>query len=171
MDAMQLAARSLRAGFPLIGAFELVSQEVDPPLGATFARICQAQSMGESLADALRQAAQDNPSPDLKLFVTSVLIHLRTGGNLADMMDRLAEVIRDRIRLSRRVRVLTAQTQFSKRVLAALPLIMFVVLNLINPRYVEPLYATGVGRMLLLITVILLLLGIFVMNRVAKIRV
>ena len=170
MDAMELASRSLRGGFPLIDAFKLIAEEVSAPLGTVFAQICQQESMGESLEQGLRKAGAQNNSRDLKLFVTSVLIQLKSGGNLAEMMDRLAEVIRDRIRLDRRVKVLTAQTQFSKRVLAALPIIMFALLNILNPQYVQPLYSTPMGRTLLAVTAVMVTIGVWMMNRMAKIQ-
>src|SRR5204862_1993783 len=100
--------------------------------------ICQRHGMGANLEEVLRESGDESASPDMKLFSTSVAIQIRTGGNLADLMERLAYVIRDRMRLHRRVRVLTAQTQMSKRVLLALPFIMFIVLNMLNPKYMTP---------------------------------
>lgn len=90
---------------------------------------------------ALRQAAIDSGSSEMKMFSTSVAIQLRTGGNLADLMDRLSQVIRERMRLARRV--LTAQTQFSKQVLA---FVTFALLSLLNPKYMGPLYARPWAR-------------------------
>ena len=87
------------------------------------------------------------------------------------MIDRLAEVIRERIRLSRRMRVLTAQTQFSKRILTALPLVLFVVVNIINPEYIEPMYSTTDGQILLAIAGAGILLGSYVMSKMAALNV
>jgi tight adherence protein B len=106
----------------------------------------------------------------MKLFATSVIIQVRSGGNLADMMYRLADVIRDRMRLKRRVRVLTAQTQLSKRVLLALPFLLFGALNLLNPTYMMPLYTTAMGRMLLIIAGTGLILGAWMMNRLSVLK-
>jgi tight adherence protein B len=170
VDALDLAGRSLRAGHPLTGAMRLVSEEIGEPVGHIFGQICQEQEMGASLEAALREQARRSPSGDMKLFATSVSIQLRSGGNLAEMMDRLALVIRERIRLSRRVRVLTAQTQFSKRILAALPLVLFAVLNLLSPSYIEPLYTTATGQILLLLAGVIVVLGVLVMNRMSKLR-
>lgn len=170
VEAVDLAVRSLRAGHPLIGACRLVGQESAPPIGPVFAGICQNQEMGMSLETALRQAADRSDSEDMKLFATSVAIQLRSGGNTADMMERLARVVRERMRLARRVRVLTAQTQFSKRILAALPLVMFAVLNLINPGYVETLYTTWTGNILLGAAGAGVIGGVYVMNRMARLR-
>ncbi|MEX0746055.1 MAG: type II secretion system F family protein [Phycisphaeraceae bacterium] len=170
VDALGLAARSLRAGHPLAGAFRLIAEQIRPPVGSLFAEICQQQEMGMSPEVALRRAASRSRNADFHLFTTSVAIQLRTGGNLAEMMDRLAHVIRDRMRLSRRVRVLTAQTQFSKRILIALPFILLLLLNVMNPGYVEPLYSTGIGRWLLAGGVASLLLGVWAMNRMSVLR-
>jgi tight adherence protein B len=168
IDALELAARSLRAGHPLVGAFKLIADEIPAPVGELFGRVWQQQQLGSPLDEALCGAADESGSEDAKLFSTSVRIQLRSGGNLADMMERLAEVIRERNRLSRRIHVLTAQTQFSKRVLLAMPFLMFVLLNVLNPRYLAPLYETSAGHMILLIAAGTLLLGWWVMNRMAK---
>jgi tight adherence protein B len=170
VEALDLAARSLRAGHPLTGAFHLISEEIPAPVGTVFKEICQQQELGISLEDAIRKAATQSSSPDIKLFAPSVIVPLRSGGSLAGMMERLAAVVRDRIRLNRRIRVLAAQTEFSKRVLLALPFLMFVTLNIVNPEYMEPLYTTPVGKLLLAGGGVCLLLGSWVMNRMADIR-
>jgi len=170
VDALQIATRSLRAGHPLMAAFHLVAEEIPAPVGTLFAEVCQQQALGNSLDTAILRVADDSTSIDLKLFATSVAIQLRSGGNLAEMMDRLTSVIRERMRLSRRVRVLLAQVQLSKRVLLALPFFLFVVLNIINPGYMTPLYHTYWGRVVLLAGSALLIMGAWIMNRLAVIR-
>jgi len=170
VDALDLAARSLRAGHPLVGAFQLISEEIPAPVSTLFAEVCQEQSMGMSLEQALLRVASSSSSTDVKLFSTSVIIQMRSGGNLADMMERLTFVIRERLRLNRRVRILTAQTQFSKRVLLVLPFIVFFVLNLVNSEYMVPLYATSSGHFLLALGAAGLLLGAWTMNKLAVLR-
>lgn len=169
-DALDLASRSLRAGHPLVGAFRVIAEEVPAPVGVLFGEVCQQQSLGVPLEVALRRAANQVGSEDMRLFATSVSIQLRTGGNLADMMDRVAAVIRERMRLAGRVRVLTSQTQLSKRVLLALPIVMFGLLNLISPQYMELLYRTDMGRMLLAVAGVLMLFGAWLMNKMAVLR-
>lgn len=170
IEALELAARSLRAGHPLVGAFQLVAQEIDDPVGTIFAEICQRQALGDSLEQSLLKAARLAGSDDMNLFATSVIIQLRSGGNLADLIQRLTAVIRDRLRLSRRVRVLTAQVQMSKRVLASLPFVMFFVLNLINADYIRPIYVEPIGQLMLVGALVSTLLGIRVMNRMSILR-
>ena len=170
VDALDIAARSLRAGHPLVGAFQLIATEVPAPVGGLFAEICQAQEMGLSIERAIQEVGKAFNNSDVRIFGTSVAIQIKSGGNLADMMDRLAYVIRDRMRLSRRVRVLTAQTQFSKRILAVLPVVVFVVLSSVNPKYMSTMYSTETGRFLLSIAAVGVILGIWIMNRLSVIR-
>jgi len=169
LNAIGLASRSLRAGHPLTGAFRFISEEISPPVGEVFGSICEQQALGVSLEIAIRKATENCGSEDMKMFATSVVMQLRSGGNLADMMERLAMVIRDRIRLHRRVRILTAQTQFSKRVLLALPIIVFAAINSLAPDYVLPLYTTPIGKVLGIVALAGLGSGWWLMNRLARI--
>ncbi len=170
IECLELASRSLRAGHPLLGAFHLLSEEMAPPIRDIFLEICQTHEMGASLEDVLREKGRESSSPDLKLFATSVAIQMRSGGNLADLMDRLALVIRERIRGQRRVRTLSAQTQLSKRILLALPVLMFIVLNFINPKYMQPFYEVRAAQIMLSVAVGLLVLGAWVMNKMVQLK-
>ena len=170
VEALDLGGRSLRAGHPLNGAFKLIATEVSPPVSAIFSDIIEQEALGVSLQRALANASQKSRSADMKIFATSVSIQLRTGGNLADMIDRVAWVVRERMRLSRRTRVLTAEAQLSKWVLLALPVGMFVLLNLINPEYMQPFYTTFLGKVMLVIAVIMLSIGAWIMNRMANLK-
>ena len=170
VDALGISARALRAGLPLLGSFQLISEEIDKPVGDIFYRICHEQLLGLDMKDSIRKVARNVYNPELKLFATAVAIQLQSGGNLADLMDSLASVIRTRMRLNRRVRVLTSQTQFSKRVLIALPLILFLIINIISPQYMEIFYTTTSGKWMLAIMASMVLFGTWVMNRLAILR-
>ena len=169
-DALGIAARALRAGHPLVGTFQLIAEEIDAPLGDVFARICQEQTLGMDLKDSIRKVAKTTSSSELKLFATAVAIQLQSSGNLVDLMDRLTVVIRTRVRLNRRVRVITAQTQFSKKVLIALPILLFFLLNILNPQYMEPFYNTNAGIYMLAIGAAGIVLGSWMMNRLSIMR-
>jgi tight adherence protein B len=170
LDALSVAARALRAGHPLVGAFQLVSEEVGEPLGSVFSQICQQQALGLDLKDSIRKVAETTHNTELKLFATAVAIQLRSGGNLADLMDSLGVVIRARMRLNQRVRVITAQTQFSKNVLIALPIVLFFLLNHISPGYMQPFFNTIAGRYMLAAAGASILLGSWAMHRLAALR-
>jgi tight adherence protein B len=170
VDSLGIAARALRAGHPLVGAFQLIAEEVDDPVGGMFAEICQEQALGLDLQDSIQQVASDSHNPDLKLFATAVSIQMRSGGNLAELMDTLATVMRSRMRLHRRVRVLTAQTRMSKRILIGLPILLFIILNMIAPLYMQAFYKTWPGRYMLAGTVTSALLGMWLMRKVSVLR-
>ncbi|MEX0655098.1 MAG: type II secretion system F family protein [Phycisphaeraceae bacterium] len=170
LDALDLTARSLRAGHPLSGAMALAAEEIPAPVGTLFGEIQDSQSLGVSMEQALNEAATRSRNADMKVFAAAVIIQLHSGGNLADMMERVAWVIRERMRLNRRARVLTTEAQFSKRVLLALPLGMFVLLNLMNPTYMAPMFTTPIGNLLLAICMGGLLLGAWLMNKMAVLR-
>lgn len=170
IDALGVAARSLRAGHPLIGAFQLIAEEIGDPLGKIFKQIYQQQAFGSDLKESIRAAAKINRNAEFKLFATAVSVQLHSGGNLADLMDSLATVVRARIRLNKRVRVLTAQTQFSKAILIAMPIVMFILLNIINRDYMDPLYSTAQGRFLLLAIFVMMVLGSWMMSKMIKIK-
>jgi len=170
VDALGISARALRAGLPLLGSFQMISDEIEDPIGSVFFRICHEQMLGLDMKDSIRKVAKTVPSEELKLFATSVAIQLQSGGNLADLMDSLASVIRARMRLNRRVRVLTAQTQLSKRILIALPIFLFLLLNFLAPTYMNMFYTTTTGRYMLAAMVAIVTFGAWVMNRLAVLR-
>jgi len=170
VDSLGIAARALRAGHPLIGAFQLIADEVDDPLGSIFGGICQEQAMGLDLQDSIRRVADANRNADLKIFATAVTIQLGSGGNLAELMDSLAAVMRSRMRLHRRVRVLTAQTQMSKRILIGLPILLFLILNIIAPTYMHSFYVTWSGRYMLAATIGSILLGTWLMGKLSALH-
>jgi tight adherence protein B len=169
VDALGVAARSLRAGHPLVGAFQLIGEEVSKPVGPIFQQIHRQQAFGNDLRDALKNAAEENRNREFKLFATAVTVQMQSGGNLADLMDTLVSVTRARIWLNKRIRVLTAQVQFSKMVLIAMPILLMFALNVVNPTYMEPLFTTSKGHFLMIVMFINLFLGSWVMNRMARI--
>lgn len=170
VDSLGIAARALRAGHPLVGAFQLIAEEISDPVGVIFRQIVQEQAFGSDLKGSLKKAATDTRNTEFKLFSTAVTVQVQSGGNLADLMDSLSSVIRSRIWLNKRIRVLTAQTQFSKMVLIIMPIFMFFLLNAINPEYMEPLYTTSMGNFLLVLMFVNIMLGSWLMNKLAKIK-
>jgi tight adherence protein B len=170
VDSLRIAARALRAGHPLAGAFHAIAEEIDDPVGAIFSEICQEQTLGRDLQESIRRVADNAQNTDLKLFATAVSIQMTTGGNLAEVMESLAAVMRSRMRLNRRVRVLTSSTRMNKNTLLSVPVLLFLFLNIKSPEYVGVMYSTSVGRALLIGTVVSMLFGAWVMGRLSKIR-
>ncbi len=170
VDSLRIAARALRAGHPLVGAFQSISEEISEPIGPIFGEICQEQALGLDIQESMRRMADTTRNSDLKLFATAVNIQMTTGGNLAELMDSLAAVMRSRMRLNRKVRVLTASTQLNKQTLIAIPVGLFVLLNVMSPVYMEVFYNTWPGRFMLVATAISVVLGAWMMERLAILR-
>lgn len=170
VESLGIAARALRAGHPLVGAFQSISEEIPDPVGTLFGEICQEQALGLDLKDSIRRVADTAHNLDLKLFATAVSIQMTSGGNLADVMDSLAAVMRVRMLLNRRVRVLTASTRMNRNTLLAVPILLFLYLNITSPDYVEVMYSTWVGRIMLVATVIGMVFGAWFMGKLSELK-
>jgi tight adherence protein B len=170
VESLGIAARALRAGHPLVGAFQAITTEIGDPVGTLFGEICQEQALGLDLRDSIRRVANTARNADLKLFATAVSIQMASGGNLADVMDGLSTVIRMRMRLNRRVRVLTASTRMNRNTLLAVPVLLFALLNLASPQYVAVMYTTTLGRILLAATGVGMLFGSWIMAKMSILK-
>jgi tight adherence protein B len=170
VESLGIAARALRAGHPLVGAFGAISEEIGEPVGPLFGEICQEQALGLDLRDSIRRVAETTRNTDLKLFATAVSIQMTSGGNLADVMDSLSAVMRQRMRLNRRIRVMTASTRMNRNTLLAVPVLLFAFLNLSSPDYVSVMYTTTLGRILLIATVAGMLFGAWVMAKLSVLK-
>jgi tight adherence protein B len=170
VESLGIAARALRAGHPLVGAFQSIAGEIGDPVGRIFGEICQEQALGLDLQDSIRRVANATRNADLKLFATAVSIQMTTGGNLADVMDNLAAVTRARMRLNRRVRVLTTSTRMNRNTLLAVPIFLFIFINLSSPDYAAVFYTTFTGRCMLGAAAVGMLFGAWMMTKLSVIR-
>ncbi|HUK15766.1 MAG TPA: type II secretion system F family protein [Bryobacteraceae bacterium] len=134
-DCLEFLSRSMRAGHAFSVALEIVHQEFADPLASEMRRTFEEQNLGQPLDVVLRKLAERIPSLDVSLFVSAVLLQKRTGGNLAELLDKLAHIIRDRFKLRARVRAVSAQGIMSGRILSAIPAGVAVLMFLVNPRY------------------------------------
>jgi tight adherence protein B len=170
-DAMELLARSLRAGHTLPGTLDLVSQEIPGPLGDEMRITLEEQKLGLSMSQAFRRMGERVASQDLRFFVTAVIIQSETGGNLSEILDNIGIIIRDRLKLKGKVKGLTAEGRFSALILSLLPFITFLALYLLNRGYVMTLFSDPLGSKLLTGALISISLGIFIMKRMVAIKV
>lgn len=167
-DAMELLARSLRAGHTLPSAIELLSSEVGAPVGTEMLIAFEEQRFGISMADSLVNMVQRVDSQDLKYFVTAVLIQQETGGNLVELVEKIGHLIRSRLNFKIKIRALTADGRLSANVLSVLPVFMFFLLLLIKPEYESLMITTPLGRKILMVGAVVLLLGILMLNKLVK---
>jgi tight adherence protein B len=158
-EALDLLGRAVRAGHAFTTGLEMISKECPEPLAGEFRTAFEEQNFGLPLRDALLNLAERVPIVDVQFFVTALLIQKETGGNLAEILDGLARVIRERFRIYREVRVRTAQGRLTAGILIALPIFMMLILSVLNPKYIGILFTDPSGPMVLLAAGVMQVVG------------
>ena len=170
-EALDLLSRAIRAGHAFQTAMGMCADELPAPVGIEFRRSFDQQNFGLPLKDALNELAERVPILDVKFFVTAVLIQRETGGNLAEILDNLAHVVRERFKILRQVRVHTAHGRFTGYVLLALPAALAAVLAWMNPDHMDLLFKEKMGQMMIMAAIVMQTVGYFWIRQVIKIEV
>lgn len=170
-DALLVMNNSLRAGYSFLQALEMVSREMSPPIASEFGRALREMQLGTATEVALNNLSRRVGSDDLDLVLTALTIQRQVGGNLAQIMDNIAETIRERVRIKGEIKTLTAQGRLSGLIIGILPLALLALLFLINPDYVGILWQEPLGRFLLGAAAAGEILGICLIKRIVDIRV
>ena len=170
-EALDLLSRAIRAGHAFQTAMGMVADELTDPVGPEFKKSFDQQNFGLPIRDALNQLAERMPLLDVRFFVTAVLIQRDTGGNLAEILDNLAHVVRERFKILRQIRVHTAHGRFTGWVLMALPAALGVALSIINPAHMELLFHEKLGQQLLMVAIVMQVIGYIWIRKVIKIEV
>jgi len=169
-DAIDLIARALRAGHSLPSALVTVAEEIADPLGPEFQRCADEMNYGLPFRESMHNLFRRFPIQDLQFLVTAILIQRETGGNLPELLDKTAAVLRSRIQLQQKVRVHTAQGRMTGAILLALPFVAFVLLNLVRPGYTAPLFESEVGHKLIYATLVSMTLGALVIRKIIQVK-
>ncbi len=167
-ESIDMLARALRAGHSVIGALEILTQNVQEPAASEFGEVFKQQNIGMPLRDALMQLLDRVPSADLRVLVTAILVQKDTGGNLAEILDRTVAVIRDRLRIQGEIRVQTAQGRLTGWILSALPVVMLVLINLVNPGYSSVLLHDPTGHKLIYVSLGMLTVGALIIRHIVN---
>jgi tight adherence protein B len=170
-EALDLLSRAIRAGHAFQTALGMVADDLTAPVGPEFKKTFDEQNFGLPLRDVLNQMAERVPILDVRFFVTAVLIQRDTGGNLSEILDNLAHVVRERFKIRRQVRVHTAHGRFTGYVLLALPAALAIALSFINPDHMRVLFHEHMGQMMLLAAIVMQTIGFFWIRHVIKIEV
>jgi tight adherence protein B len=170
-EALELVARTLRAGQAFAGGLSIVSEEFDDPIGTEFERTLDEINFGVGVPEALKNLAARVDCPDLSFFVVSVVIQRESGGNLSEIIENIAHVIRERFKVLGKIRVLSAEGRFSAIILCLLPFLMAFVSYLLNRNFFMPLIEDPIGKYMIGTGVVLMLLGISVMRKMIRIKV
>ena len=170
-EGLDLIARALRAGHAFTSGMKLAADEFDDPLGPEFTDTLDEINFGVSVSDALKNLASRADCPDLRYFVVSVILQRETGGNLAEIMESIAHIIRERFKFRGKVRTLSAEGKLSAIVLIAIPFFIVAVLRFTSPQYISALFSEPAGRVMGAVALVLMVMGIFVMKRMVSIKV
>jgi tight adherence protein B len=170
-EAIDTVARAVRAGHAFTTALEMISNETVEPLASEFRKLYEEQKFGMPVRDALMNLTERVPLVDVKFFVTAVMLQRETGGNLAEILDNLSYVIRERFKIQRQVRVHTAQGRLTMALLMAMPPTVVAVLLMFSPDFVKPLFYDPYGHILLVVAITLQTIGYFVIRKIIKIQV
>lgn len=170
-DCLSLVANSLRAGFSFLQTMEIISREMEPPMSTEFERVMRDTSLGKSLDEALHDMDERVGSADFSLVVTAVLIQQQVGGNLATILNTIRSTITERIRIRREVNTLTAQGKMSGMVLACIPVALALFFYITSPEYLTPLLTTDIGKVAIIGTVFLVIVGFIIIHKIVDIKV
>jgi tight adherence protein B len=170
-EALELVARALRAGHSLAAGLHVVAEEMPVPIADEFNRVYEEQNLGIPIDEALKSMCERVPNLDLRFFVTSVVIQRMTGGDLAEILDKIGYVIRERFKILGMVKALTAEGRLSGVILLALPFVLFLVMLHIKYDYVEKLWTHELGIKMAIGALIMQLVGALVIRHIVNIKV
>jgi tight adherence protein B len=170
-EALDLLGRAVRAGHAFTTGLEMIAKESSEPIASEFRTTFEEQNFGLPLRDALLNMTERIPSIDVRFFVTALLIQKETGGNLAEILDGLSRVIRDRFRIYREVKVRTAQGRLTAGILIALPIFMMIVLSTLNPTYMRVLFDDPRGPAILTVAGAMQFVGSLMLWKIIHIEV
>jgi tight adherence protein B len=170
-EALDLMSRALRAGHALPSAIKMVSDEIADPLGGEFRTVFNEVNFGVPMQDALNNLATRIPGSDIGFFAVAVLIQRQSGGNLSELLDTIARIVRERLKLFTQVQVYSAEGRLSAWILGVLPFALGGVLYLVNPDFMRTLWVDPSGMRMLGAVLVLMVVGIAWMRRVIRIRV
>jgi tight adherence protein B len=170
-DALELVARALRAGHSLAAGMHVVAEEMPSPIADEFGRVFEEQNLGIPIEESLKSMCDRVPNLDLRFFVTSVGIQRQTGGDLAEILDKIGYVVRERFRILGQVKALTGEGRLSGVVLIALPFALFGFMLNAKPDYVAPLWTTDLGKKMSAFAIVAQVIGALVIRKIVNIKV
>jgi tight adherence protein B len=170
-EAIDMLVSAMRAGYSFQAAMKFIGEEVPAPLGPEFARFYEEQRLGMEVRTALLALQERVNSLDLRMFVTAILIQRETGGNLSEVLGKIATLMRERSALKGEIRTLTAESKLSARILGGLPFVVFGAVNLLNPGFMRPMMATSYGPWVFFAASLSVMFGYWIMMQIADIEI
>lgn len=169
-EALSILSNGLRAGLSFTQSILVAGKEMEDPIAYEFNKIVRDNSLGKPIDEALSDFSKRTEDEDIDIFVTAILIQRQVGGNLSEILDVLANTIRDRIKLRGDIKTITAQSKMSAVVVGMIPLVLVILLNLINPGFISPLFNTLLGNILVGIVLTMQTIGVLILVRIIKVK-
>lgn len=170
-EAIDMIVRSVKSGHPLNTALRMIGDNMEDPVGSEFRQVVNEVSYGRPLIEALRRLARRIDEPDVHFFVVVLAVQQETGGNLAEILSNLSNVIRGRKQLFQKIRAMTSEGRATMWVLGALPIVQFLAVYITSPGYLEPLFTTPTGNIIAMIAAGLIGLAFWIVNQMIQIDV
>jgi tight adherence protein B len=170
-DALELISRALRAGHSLASGFKLVADEAGGPIATEFERCYEAQNLGQPLEEAIEEMTERVPNLDLRFFATAVVLQRQTGGDLAEILDKIGHLVRERYKIWGQIQALTGEGRLSGIVLLALPPVLAIVMWRLNPGYLMTLFTDPMGHQMLAFAIVMQIIGALVIRKIVNIKV
>lgn len=170
-EALDLLARAVRSGHAITSGLEMISQEMEDPIKAEFAAVVDEVNLGLTLKEALDNLCERVPSMDMRFFAIAILLQKETGGNIAEILDNISRLLRERVQFARQVKALTAEGRYSAGVLISLPILMFIYVYFMNYTYISTLWTEKVGQYMLFGAIVLQIIGAWVIKKIVTIEI
>lgn len=170
-NALDMISRSLKAGHSFVTAVKMVGSEMSEPVSGIFKTVYDEQTLGLSIKDSLAHMIERMNTTDVRFFITAVSIYREIGGNLSELLEKLAHTIRERLKIRRQVRVYTAQARLSGYILAALPIFMALFFFFMAPDYIGELWSVKTGKILIAVAICAQIIGFLVIRKIINIRI
>jgi len=170
-DGLDMISQALQAGLGLTQAMVFISKEMPDPLGTEFSVFIEEVNLGLPLADALKKLEERMALPEVRLFNTALMVQREVGGSLAELLNKLADIIRDRFRIERLIKSLTGQNRMSAWVVCSIPPFLAVVMYIREPEVMNDMFSDPIGRMMMAAALVLEMLGIFVFRKFIKVHI
>ncbi len=170
-EAIDMIVRSVKSGHPINTAMRMIGDNMDPPVGTEFKQVINEVSYGRPLTEALRRLAKRIDEPDVHFFVVVLTVQQETGGNLAEILGNLSNVIRGRKQLNQKIMAMTSEGRATAWVLGMLPVVQFFAIYFASPGYLDPLFTTFTGNVLLGSAIFLILLAVFIVSRMIDVDI
>jgi tight adherence protein B len=170
-DALDIIVRSVKSGFPLNAAVNMVAESMPAPASEEFRQMSSEVVHGSTLVDALSRMGKRMQTPDINFFVVVLTLQQEVGGNLAEVLSNLSALIRKRKMMVKKIHAITAEGRFTGWVLGSLPLLVALAIHVLNPKYLLPLFTTPSGHMTLAATVITIAIGVGIIRKMVDMEI